>query len=362
MGAGPGRGRTNSWIPPLLLVLVLAALSPAVVTLPGPLRLSYGLTYAYLGFAVTTVFLVRRVTTRPGPWLGRRFVRRVLVLLALLACLVMVAAPGGLGGTAVLLVLWLALCNVLLGRATQQITAASTARLDERQRTLRDRAYSSAYLLLAGAIGVVVLVTYLATAATRAWLASAIDGGPIVVVVALLICLPTLVVAWTEPAAHTPAPRSSRSHLLVVGLAMAMVGISLAAPLASAAGVLLLPARETALTKTPVPPLTGAGCANYQRTAEVGVWFSAALPLRAQICWNGQRARYLWGLNRSDCLNYDSILVTVTEATCSRHTSADGTLEFTYAAWVQPEVLAFLRRRLVVTLAVDRRGQQVALR
>jgi MFS family permease len=355
-----GRRPNRFALPLLLLVVVLVGLA-VVGNVAGPAQAeSEMLTLSYLVFLVITVFVVRRVALQPGPWLGRRLVRRGIVVLTLLACAVMVALPPAwLGGTVILLLLFIALCNVLLGRATEQIAVSGPRDLDERQGSVLDRAYRSAYWVLATGGGVVVGVTYLASPASRGWLASAIIGSPLLVFIALMICLPTMIVAWLEPDRTMPAPRATPAHLLAVRLAMAMVAVTLLAPIAGAAGVELLPVTETALVRTASLGETGSRCANFQRSVEVGVWFSAYFSLNTEICANGKRAHYLWGINPTDCQAPDSTLVSISTANCVSHTDSDGTLYFRYAAWVRPDVLSFLRRRVVLSLAVDREGQVV---
>ncbi|MGC2192877.1 MAG: hypothetical protein WA751_11160 [Candidatus Dormiibacterota bacterium] len=57
-------------------------------------------------------------------------------------------------------------------------------------------------------------------------LAAAIMGSPLLVFIALLICLPTMIVAWLEPDPTMPAPRATGANLLTVRLAMAMVTVT----------------------------------------------------------------------------------------------------------------------------------------
>lgn len=358
MNSSSGKGWLSAWLPIALLVLVLLAVGLQSALIGGAYSLSGLLTLLYLVFVAATVLVIRRVTTHPGRWLGRRRIRRGIVGLACLCCLAMVVAPANdLGGSIILLILFLALCNVLLARATEQITVSVPRPLDERQGSVRNRAYRLAYWLLASGVGSVVLVTYLASTATRSWLGSAADGGPLIVVVALLICLPSLVVAWQEPDRTTPAPQASGSHLAALRIAAAMVAITLVAPVVAAIGVEVLPAQTTALTRTSLDGDGPADCANLRRVTEVGFWFTARFALDTQVCWNGSRARYLYGMNQSDCLPTDWNLVSVTTTRCVRRTVPDGTLDYTYVASIQPDVLSFLRRRVVISVVINRDGQ-----
>jgi len=346
------------WIPVILLALIIGAGLALVDTTVSPFGLSTLLTLIYVALCAATALVVRRVTAQPGNWLGRRRVRRGVVLLAVLSCLLMVAVPaGGLGGTVLLLLLFLALCNVVLARATAQVAVSLPRPLDERQGSLRDHGYRLAYWLLAGIAGLLALVTYFAGSAARAWLGTALVSGPFIAFVVLAICLPTMIVAWIEPDRVMPAPPQSRSHVWAVRVAAVMVATSLLSPLLAAVGVELIPAQASQLERysSLVSP-KGSSCATLRRTTEIGFWFEARFVLDTEVCWNGHRARYLYGMNRSDCMASEWVLVSVSTSQCARRSKPNGTVEFNYTAWIHPDVLSFLARRLRVSVAVDRNG------
>ncbi|MGA7172699.1 MAG: hypothetical protein WCB86_01165 [Candidatus Dormiibacterota bacterium] len=355
----PRSGRILSPIPVLALLLGLAGLvlTAAWMSENNQSALSSGdLTLWYFLFVVATVFVVRRVSSRPGPWLGRRLVRRVVVSVAGLSCLVLLIAPPDLlGGTVAFLVIVLALCNVLLGRATSQITLSLPLHLDERQGSLRDLGFPSAYWIVAGGACVMVVVAYFATASSRAWLGASVEGGPVVVFIALLICLPAMLIAWFEPDRATPSPPVSRASLFASRLTMTMVVVSLAAPVAGAAMVLTAPAQVGPAGRFLTP--MGPQCGHFQRVAMVGGWFSTSSVLGVNVCWNNQRARVVdFQGQRISCAT-SAYLVTASTAACRARLASNGTLRVTYTAKFQPVVLSFLSREVDITFTVDRRGR-----
>ncbi|HUY10095.1 MAG TPA: hypothetical protein VMW80_11755 [Candidatus Dormibacteraeota bacterium] len=355
----PGRGRILSSIPLLALVLGLAALALTTAVLSGinqPALSSGDLTLWYFVFAVGTVFVVRRVSSRPGPWLSRRLVRRTVVAVAGLSCLVLLITPPDLlGGTVALLLIVLALCNVLLGRATSQITVSLPRRLDERQGSLRDRAFRSAYWIVAGSAGVLVVVSYLATDGSRAWLGAAVEGGPVVAFIALLICLPAMLIAWLEPDRATPAPPATRASLFAGRLAMTMVVVSLLAPVVGAATVLTVPSQVGPAGQYLTP--MGSECAHFQRVTIISGWFGTYSVRGANVCWNDHHVRVVDFQGQRISCDTTANLVTVSTAACGARLDSKGTLRVTYAAMVRPAVLSFLSRKLDITFAVDRRGR-----
>ncbi|MGH7643843.1 MAG: hypothetical protein ACRENX_12685 [Candidatus Dormibacteria bacterium] len=360
MNSRTGRRGPLATLAPWLLLVVILGLAASLLLVDGQqLEIGLVLTMLYLVLVVVTVFVVRRVIIQPGQWLGRRTVRRAVVAGALVICLILAISPTWLGGTALLLLLLLALCQVLLGRATEQLTASLARDIDERQGAVRDRAYRSAYWVLAAVAAGLIGVSYFASAGSRHWLGSAIDGGAVIVLIAMLILLPAMVVAWTEPDRNTPEFRASAGQARAALFAMTLVALVLVAPIGAAAGVLLLPLHESAVHRYTTSVEAGR-CADFQRATTVGLWFEARVPLSAEVCWNGERAHYVWGMNKSDCLVQDTSLVTLKPAECQVLTEPDGTLSFTYAVLAQPAVLSFLSRRLVVSLAIDRHGRAVA--
>lgn len=347
-------------VPPLLTLSLLLVIAVVVLSSlnGGPNTGGLSLTVIYLVVLISAVYTVRRAVSNPGRWLARRAIRRAIVGLSALTCAVLLAFAPWLGGTVALLLLLLGLCQLLLSRATQQIASSLPRPLDERQSHLRDRGFRVAYWLLAPIVVAFVVVGYLGSASSRGWLASSTDIAPLGVLIALLIVLPGMVIAWLEPDQANGSPRLTTAQRRTSLLAMALVVVTLGAPVAAAASVLSLPLRETQLIRHGSNAGAG-GCAYFQRNSSVGVWFTATLPLSTEVCWNGRLAHYRWGMNRSDCRASYGVLTSLSPDSCRRHTEPDGTLTFRYSAWVHPFVLSFLTRRVEVSVAIDRDGRSV---
>src|ERR1700716_1146140 len=177
-----------------LILLILGFM--LLATLPG----FYWIT-VYAVFVVATVFVVRSVPVEPGVWLGRRIVRRGLVLVTVavaLAFLPMTYVDPNSGGF--LLLLLLVICDLALGRATRRIASAPDWVVDERQEARRNRAHRLAYWMLAVTAGLAVLLTDLVSPDSRRWLGDGIRGGsPMVTFLEFLFFLPAMVLAWLEP-------------------------------------------------------------------------------------------------------------------------------------------------------------------
>ncbi len=155
----------------------------------------------YLVLALATAKALRSVRTEPGSWLGRRSVRRHLVVALAADCGALMASTVWQPalGPALVLVIVLVLLDVALGRATQRLATASDKLLDERQQALRDRAHRLAYWILAMAVGGTIAVADVATPQSRAWLENALTFGGMVVFLQLLFVLPAMTLAWLEP-------------------------------------------------------------------------------------------------------------------------------------------------------------------
>jgi len=85
------------------------------------------------------------------------------------------------------------------------------ARLDERQRAVRDRAYRRGYALLGAAV--VLAATYLALALAFGWPLPRSTGAVQMVlwtVIVVTITIPAAVLAWTEPDPADPCHTATR--------------------------------------------------------------------------------------------------------------------------------------------------------
>jgi hypothetical protein len=337
------------------LVVVLLTIPVLLFPLGG---LVWGL-LLYLAFGLATAAVLRGVRREPGSWLGRRAVRRGLVvaLAANCAALLFESArpPEEASGPVVFLVVLLVLLNVALGRATQRVATAPDEIVDERQEGLRNRAHRIAYWLFALLVGGTILGAQVAGPQSRAWLGRGLGTGAIAIL-ELMLVLPTMVLAWLEPDHLVPEEKAAPD--LRARLGLAMLALAIVAPFLLSLGVFILPP----LTVSSVSELAGASapgrdaCLELMAERRVGGGVAAALPAHAAVCWNGRNAYEAWGLNESDCLTSSGSLTTVTTERCSRTTGPDGTLHFTYTALVRPVLLPFWGREVTVSLVVDRNG------
>ncbi len=107
--------------------------------------------------------------------------------------------PLGLGVLALLLFGGTALAFVQLIRAPGYAADTLDARLDERQRQVRDRAYRSAYYALTLLFGVLSLIFMYAAGSDTSWQGIRDQALLLPWLTFLPGSLPTAVVAWTEP-------------------------------------------------------------------------------------------------------------------------------------------------------------------
>ena len=134
------------------LLLILGPL--ALVTANGLLAILP--LVGYLLLVLVTWAVVAGVRREPGSWLGRRAVRRVLVVAIAADCVVLVASSptdSELGSATLLLLIFLVLLNIALGNATERMATASESAIDERQEGLRNRAHRLAYPIFAAVVG-----------------------------------------------------------------------------------------------------------------------------------------------------------------------------------------------------------------
>lgn len=353
--------RTSGRRPPPIFTTTRITFALVVTVLGGLLLLAsrFGLAggwviLGYFAFAVLTVWTVRGVREEAGAWLGRRSVRRGLVVALIADCVALVAqTPGTFPFVLTLLVL----LNVALGWATLRIASAPDRTVDERQESLRNRSHRIAYWAFALLVGGTIVVAQVASPASRTWVAGAFaNGGAVIAFFELLFVLPAMVVAWLEPdhlAAETPAPLSGRARLALGMLAAAIVW-----PALLSVGVAVLPVRTTASVRS-VDVSPSSRCVELTGASQVGFGVEARIPVHAMACGDGRTASEVWGLNRSDCLGADTTLATVTPVRCSRTTGPDGTLRFTYGAMVRPTLLPFLGREVTMRVVIDRDGRVV---
>jgi hypothetical protein len=339
----------------LVIVLVAFGLLMSLVT--------FDTVFFYVLFILATVFMVRSATVEPGAWLGRRAVRRGLVVVIAIITLDFLSI--GTGDNAAVgfgLFVLLALCDLALGRATRRIATAEPGQLDERQEQLRNRAHREAYAILAVTIGAIVLIAEFATPTSRLWLSGAVSGTPIIGFLEMVFFLPAIVIAWREPDRITGADALPIAGALRRRIAYGMVALAFVLPFLLSATLAGAPLRTSAFTRME-PVVSGPGtvpnlqCRYFQARTTAGVGFGATIPISAAACWNGTRAEEDWGLNASDCHPLMTEFVTDTTLECRRTTAPDGTLAFTYRTRLQSPLIPFMSREVVMSLKLGKDGK-----
>ncbi|MBV8194590.1 MAG: hypothetical protein JOY80_03595 [Candidatus Dormibacteraeota bacterium] len=348
----------------LVALLVLSLAEPALASSWGWALL------AYLGLVVVTALVVNGLHREPGAWLGRRLVRRALVMAIVAVCVgLLTLGPPTLGGSGGFLLFFfmLVVLNVALGRATQRVSTASEWTVDERQEALRNRAHRIAYVLL-GLLAALVFAADLVTAQSRAWLSDTLRGGGWIVFLQIIFVLPAMVVAFLEPDQIRPEPGMAIAQGGRARAAAALLMFTLAIPLVLSLLFLVLPVQTTATTslspasgpieQSSTGPATSL-CRTFNADALVGRGVQADIPLSARACWNGRVASESYGMNSSDCLIRSLFAANVTTLQCTRVTASDGSLWFTYRVAVAPALLPFISREITMQIVIDRRGNVV---
>jgi hypothetical protein len=370
----------------VLLALAVALLVLVIVTLGaagGSDIPSILPTLGYLTLLFVTWGMVAGVRREPGSWLGRRAVRRGVVVAIAADCVGVVAtsSPGAqLGSATVLLLLFLVLLNIALGRATERMATAPDGSVDERQEALRNRAHRLAYPVFAVIVGALLLADVVSTQ-SRTRTEHVLGSGGLFIFLELLFVLPAMVLAVIEAAPPPPepgAPARPRAANVQARVAVALVVMVFALPFLASVGVVVLPPHNSAVLNTspPVPPpqisgtpgAPGAGdqqvtsppCGEFMSTVYAGWGVSAELPVFAAACWDGHRAFEPPGSSSTygpACWE-PSTLVTVTAAQCTPTTATgiDGTYILTWRATVSPELLPFLSRHVTVQVIIDENG------
>jgi hypothetical protein len=325
----------------------------------------FGATFLYVVYLLVTVFVARSVPVEPGAWLGVRVVRRGLVVVTALITLDFLAMSlADFRAFGLTLLVALALCDLALGRATRRIATADLDHLDERQKALRNRAHRIAYVILALSVGLVVTVAELASPSTRRWLSDAIGAGGLFSFIQLLFFLPAMVIAWIEPdrIADEEATRIRKNRW--ARIAYSMVAIAVVLPIVFAISLALAPVRVSTFTQPQSDFVSQTGtfaghCKYFDARAQVGIGFTATIPLTAVACWNGTTAFEDWGLNNSDCHPAGFEMVIDATRECRRVTGSDGSLRFTYRTTLRSAILAFVSRDVVMTLDLSKDGKVV---
>jgi hypothetical protein len=366
----------STFTPTRVAVGILFALMALNFALPG-VASTYGV-LAYLGLVGITMMVVSGVRREPGSWLGRRSVRRCVVVLLVVVCVGLLATPPptynptsgeSSTGPSLVLLMIMVLLNIALGRATQRVASAPETMVDERQEALRNRAYRVAYVVLLVTVGAILLVADLASEQSRAWLGGTVAWSGWLVFGELLFVLPTMVLALVEPDRVEPeagdvSGGSTTRQRAAAGLLVA----SFALPIVLSVSLVVLPPSITTVSSgSAVTTAAASGasadlvdCRHLQADVTVGRGIQADIPVNALACWNGTTATASYGLAKSDCNPGDSVAVDVTTLQCSTTTFPDGTLTFTYGALVSSSLLPFLGRTVTVEVSIDKNGRVLA--
>jgi hypothetical protein len=340
---------------------------------------------------------VIRVTLRKTQLESRR-ARRVAVLATLLATALLGSSiPPSFHGFGILVVLCLLVLDLLLVRATAGLAFTRRRTLDERESALRDHAYRRGFRLLGVALAVEVLIViatdYLSFAlsnlsqngsfAASTQLNNVITGRGLTAILELLVMLPTLMIAWSDPDHEAPGREPGRRAAV----------LWLSVPALAAAWLLVvstMPEQATAAsTNSSSFGLAGATCAQFSAGRIVGSQFGATVGLRVGICWNGTTAFVTndpsiplppsalaaMGVPAGTPANFvnpadlsitacgaDNLddFATVSRMTCRSTVDAAGTLEYTVRAHVSALPGGIGQRDVTMTVVVDRNGRVLA--
>jgi hypothetical protein len=334
-------------------------------------------TIGYLMLAFVTWGVVAGVRREPGSWLGRRSVRRVVVAAIAADCAGVVAssAPGiQLGAIPLLLLLFLVLLNIALGRATERRATAPDVLVDERQEALRNHAHRLAYPIFAGIVGA-LLIADLVSSPSREWAEHVLGSGGFFVFLELLFVLPGMVLAVIEPAPPPPEPDlegRGRTANVRLRIALALVFAVFALPVVASVSVVVLPLRiasqvtEGALgpevSSTPSsPPAPGSpaavlSCHDFSADVDAGWGVFAEVPVRAEWCFEGKVLNVENGCEGDILIGWSQSAVTVGPQKCTPVTAADGAMSVTWTETVTPELLPFLSRHVDVQVIIDKNG------
>ena len=339
-----------------------------------------------------------RVSLRKTQLASRR-ARRVAVLVTLLATALLGSSlPPSFHGFGVLAVLCLVVLDLLLVRATGGLAFTRSRTLDERETALRDHAYRRGFRLLGAALAVELLIViataYLSLALSTlgqngpfpggTQLNNVITGRGLTAILELLVMLPTLMIAWSDPDHVEPRGREP-------GRRAALVWLSLPAVAAAwLVAVSTVPEQATAASTTSASfSLEGASCAHFSAGRIVGSQFGATVGLRVGVCWNGTTAFVAddpsvplppsaiatMGVPAGTPANFfnpadlsitacgaDNLddFATVSGMTCRSTIDAAGTLNYTVRAHISALPGGIGQRDVTMSVVVDRNGRVLA--
>jgi hypothetical protein len=356
----------------LLAVFLILMLAPLVGGGAGDVEVLPTIGYLMLGFVTWGV--VAGVRSEPGSWLRRRAVRRVLVAAIAADCAAVIATstPGlDLVATTVLLLFFLVLLNIALGRATERVASAPDGTVDERQEALRNRAHRLAYPVFAVIVAAVLLADVV-SAPSREWAEHVLGSGGFFVFLELLFVLPGMVLAVIEPAAPADVdpPAGGRATNVRLRVALALVAAVVVLPFLASVGAGLLPLRVISTASAPIGspaqmvgvpspagtpgrPSVPITCRSFDVQLVDGWGVAAGFEYSGQACWAGGMVTEL--VDEACGLTGQSVMAG-TGATCTA-TSSGGTVTVSSRVTLTPALLPFLTRRLTVLVSIDGNGR-----
>jgi hypothetical protein len=221
----------------------------------------------------------------------RRWSTSRISVVLLAACWLLLASslPASLHGTGIVLVLALVVLDLALGVTTDWLAFLPTSRLDERQATLRDRAYRVAFRLVA--VGVLLMVAFTIVGAIAAGdnlqnvnaVPDAISPRHLLAFLELLLVAPTAVVAWLQDDESGSERRPLRAWWPIV-LVPLLAGAWLIA-------VQVLPVQVvTTRGQNGGFSAYGANCDHFAVEKSVVAGLGGIARLKVEVCWDGQHA------------------------------------------------------------------------
>jgi hypothetical protein len=222
---------------------------------------------------------------------ARRWSTLRIGVLLVAGCWLLLASslPASLHSTGLVIVLALLALDLALGVTTDWLAFLPTSRLDERQATLRDRAYRVAFRLVA--VGVLLMVVFTIVGAIAAGdnlqnlnaVPDAISSRHLLAFLELLVVAPTAVIAWLQDG----EPGSERRRLqawwplLLVPLLAATWFVA----------VQVLPAQViTTRGMNGMFEASGASCDHFAAEKTVAGGLGGTARLKVEVCWDGQHA------------------------------------------------------------------------
>ena len=305
---------------------------------------------------------------------------RLLVgVTALLWLLFAAEFPISLQGLGIALVLAMIALDVALGTLTGWLAFVPTSRLDERQTTLRDRAYRIGFrlvgsgVLLMALLGIVgIFVTFAVQGPLLQVPADGLTVRAVTAFLQLLVMSPTVVLAWSMPANNETAGSGNLRllpFLAVPAVGALWVAAIVAGPVQTATSIQVMGSMSS----------SEGPCSNFGAVSRLAGGFGGSARLYAEVCSNGKQAYAVgdpslprpasippeeWaGFTRiplTSCtpLSSDTDFGNV-DTRCTGFIDAAGTLHLTLSGRIRPLPGNLAARDVQVELVVTRDGKVV---